>query len=381
MNYCRVRAGRAAVAAMMLLAVGATIRETFRHARNVREQRTKEPVPTLQSRPAFAPRPPWPASEGRRLWLAAYNCSRHVSIRGLAAAAAHIMPKRIRADSDGFDAREYEAMRNGSVVFVVTSALGKFAKLVAAKNVRVVLITGAGVIGVPSEISSKHHLDWRSFVRRHVIAWFAQNYDLEVPHPVVHALPLGIDFHTLSEARGRHSWGRPVNECTQDRELAELAATAPAQRDPRIFVPQMARVHRYGNDREKAYRALNRNAAYLDFQRTHMVRDALWKRMRQYRFVLSPLGMGMDCHRTWEALALGCIPVLHHSTLTVALFQGIPAIFVSGWHDVNASAFAAWTRTMQHVRPEHTQVLARKEHWLRTIQGHLAASSRAHVLP
>jgi hypothetical protein len=32
-----------------------------------------------------------------------------------------------------------------------------------------------------------------------------------------------------------------------------------------------------------------------------------------YAFVASPYGGGPDCHRTWEALILGCIPIVKSS--------------------------------------------------------------------
>jgi len=34
------------------------------------------------------------------------------------------------------------------------------------------------------------------------------------------------------------------------------------------------------------------------------------KRMSQSKFVISPPGNGIDCHRTWEALYVGCIPIV-----------------------------------------------------------------------
>lgn len=32
--------------------------------------------------------------------------------------------------------------------------------------------------------------------------------------------------------------------------------------------------------------------------------------MSKYKFVISPPGNGIDCHRTWESLYLGCIPIV-----------------------------------------------------------------------
>ena len=55
--------------------------------------------------------------------------------------------------------------------------------------------------------------------------------------------------------------------------------------------------------------------------------------MVKHAFVLSPHGNGLDCHRTWEALCLGCIPIIKTSGLD-QLFEGLPVWIVQDWTDV-----------------------------------------------
>ena len=50
-------------------------------------------------------------------------------------------------------------------------------------------------------------------------------------------------------------------------------------------------------------------------------------------FVVSPHGNGLDCHRTWEALLLGCYPIVKRSTLD-PLYEGLPVVIVDEWSDV-----------------------------------------------
>jgi hypothetical protein len=38
--------------------------------------------------------------------------------------------------------------------------------------------------------------------------------------------------------------------------------------------------------------------------------------LTQYSFVASPPGNGLDCHRTWEAMYLGCVPIVLRSHMT-----------------------------------------------------------------
>lgn len=59
--------------------------------------------------------------------------------------------------------------------------------------------------------------------------------------------------------------------------------------------------------------------------------------LRQSVFVLSPQGNGLDCHRTWESLYLGAIPVVTTGTLDSDLVQGLPILEVPSW-----SAFFAF---------------------------------------
>jgi hypothetical protein len=54
---------------------------------------------------------------------------------------------------------------------------------------------------------------------------------------------------------------------------------------------------------------------------------AVYRRNRQYPLWLSPRGLGLDCHRTWEALYLDAIPIVWHSTLD-PLYENLPVIVI-----------------------------------------------------
>lgn len=56
-----------------------------------------------------------------------------------------------------------------------------------------------------------------------------------------------------------------------------------------------------------------------------------WKK---YKFVLSPQGTGLDSHRTWEAILVGCIPVVLSSNLD-ELYKDLPVLVVKSWNDIN----------------------------------------------
>ena len=57
--------------------------------------------------------------------------------------------------------------------------------------------------------------------------------------------------------------------------------------------------------------------------------------LKQYKFVAAPPGNGLDTHRMWEAIYLGCIPIVLHSYMTVRFLElGIPALVINSFEEV-----------------------------------------------
>jgi hypothetical protein len=52
--------------------------------------------------------------------------------------------------------------------------------------------------------------------------------------------------------------------------------------------------------------------------------------VHSHPFVISPQGNGIDCHRTWEALYMGSIPIVKRSVLT-EFFSDLPMLIVEDW--------------------------------------------------
>ena len=295
--------------------------------------------------------------------MSSYSCiDQYVSIRGLVHKYCDVIPHKILADTSFFAVSDYSTMKNNSFVFVVTETLHKFINLVSTQNIRINLITGAGVISVPMEISQKYNIDWKTFVTQHVIKWYTQNIDI-VKHPIIKPLPLGVNFHTLSENKN-HFWGEYNSVCKQNAQLANVKLMEFDQKMNKVFVPHMARMHRYNNDRAKAYSKLNRRKPYLEFQMYRIKRLKLWEKMSRYKFILSPLGMGMDCHRTWETFAVGSIPIIKNSTLVPTLFRSLKnVIVVNDWKQVNQKSVDMWIHQFKHTKTNEIVEYAKMDYW------------------
>ncbi|HBR70455.1 TPA: hypothetical protein DIC20_03945 [Candidatus Dependentiae bacterium] len=51
------------------------------------------------------------------------------------------------------------------------------------------------------------------------------------------------------------------------------------------------------------------------------------------KFTVSPEGKGPDCHRTWEAMYVACIPIVKKSIMD-PLYEDLPVLIVDKWEDI-----------------------------------------------
>lgn len=167
-----------------------------------------------------------------------------------------------------------------------------------------------------------------------LIKWFAQN--LLLIHEKVEQLPIGLDYHTIANDpnkpwRGENEGTMPIE---QEIILNEVNKTAKPfyDRIPKIYVNFTVDLNNQDSERAKCLnKILNELICYdLGFKNRTMV----WKKYTEYTFILSPCGNGPDCHRTWEALCLGCIPIVksHGSN---SMYKDLPVLILNEWTDVS----------------------------------------------
>ena len=84
-------------------------------------------------------------------------------------------------------------------------------------------------------------------------------------------------------------------------------------------------------DRSDAINKIPKDLVY--YEPNMITRKESWEKQIKFAFVISPHGRGFDCHRTWEALILGCIPIVKTSILDT-LYDNLPVLIVKDWSDV-----------------------------------------------
>ena len=260
------------------------------------------------------------------------NECKYVSSRGLFKSTD--IHNRVAASSRrDLEIEEFKKTERGSVLYVCNSAIRTFVlETLPFITDRFVLVSGDSDDAMPCGPLSTD--EFTAFIAdKRLQHWFCQN--LLISHPKMTHLPIGLDYHTISKVGEQHPWGIGALPVDQERELELCIQEAPplALRYPLCYSNFHHATWGIGDrgDRKEVVASVPKDIVFYDPYYT--TRAIAWNRQSQIVYVLSPMGGGYDCHRTWEALCLGCIPIVKSSGLD-PLFADLPVLIVKKWSDV-----------------------------------------------
>lgn len=220
---------------------------------------------------------------------------------------------------------------------------------------RIVLLTVEGDWSAPGP--HLRHLDDERIIR-----WFGQNCDLTAPHPKFIPMPIGV-------AASHWPHGNQAALLHAGRMMPPIS-----QRPP---VAQASFHHTLSHpERATVLRTLIGKAG-ISFTPHRLTPEQLWFAHAHHAFVVSPRGAGLDCHRTWEALALGTIPIVQRSSID-PVYDRFPVALVQNWHELTPKAMARWR---DELAPAFTADMTQRltaAHWTSRI---LAAAGRLSGYP
>ncbi len=153
----------------------------------------------------------------------------------------------------------------------------------------------------------------------------------------IRQIPIGLDYHTIYTNQF-HKWrnisidGNGCSPMDQESIIKQIRSKMKPfyLRENKIYSNVLLLPDRF-NDRMNAVSTIPK--ILLEQQTTFIPRTNTWINMTKYAFVLSPFGNGLDCHRTWEALICGCIPIVRTKVFQ-ELFYGLPVLIVDDWVNV-----------------------------------------------
>jgi hypothetical protein len=234
-------------------------------------------------------------------------------------------------NSENVNHYNFSILKNNDTLYIKTDAIDDFSRRISEIKCKFILVSGSSDYTIPT-----HRLtDMNDFLNildnKNLIHWYAENCIYS--HPKITNLPIGIDYHTLSKYE--IYWGPMNTPKDQENELLLI------KNNCKYFSERIVKIYsnchfftnsRYGYDRTDALNNISPNLLHLE--PTQVDRKTTWLNQLTYAFVLSPHGNGLDCHRTWEALVLGCIPIVKTSGID-GLYTDLPVLIVNQWSDVN----------------------------------------------
>lgn len=232
-----------------------------------------------------------------------------------------------------------EKVQYGDTIFLKTDFLREFFITVHPTIANpYILVTHNGDLPVPREFG--YMLDDPK-----IIAWFGQN--VEYVHPKLHPIPIGVanrywghgNIDTIAEVQ------RLTAGCSKNLFLYMNFS-------PSTYPPERPYVFQLFKDQPFCIVSGQKDFASYLFDLSHS------------KFVLSPRGNGLDCHRTWEALYMGSIPIMIESTID-PLFEGLPVILIKDWNEVTQEFLETKWEEMNRTEYQSERMYA--DYWLKMI--------------
>ena len=224
-------------------------------------------------------------------------------------------------------------MFNGMSIYVCSDLLKLFVNQILPniKNT-FVLVSGDSDLCVPLEALNQGET-YKLLNSPLLLKWFVQNTRIQENEKIIQ-LPIGLDYHTISN-NPNCSWKIPGENHLprfQEHTLVSLIEKSVPfdERKLQIYVNFSTNSDRFGQ-RKNALNSIPNNLLAIEPNATP--RTFYWSQIIKYAFVLSPFGIGMDCHRTWEALCLGSIPIICAPHFT-KLFEDLPVLIVNDWSEI-----------------------------------------------
>ena len=198
-------------------------------------------------------------------------------------------------------------VRDGDILFLNANWCAFFFEKIHPQiEARYILVTHNSVFHAPGKYEA--YLDDPKLA-----AWFAKNS--MIVHPKLHPLPLGI---------ANKYWPHGNTDMVTDMR-SQLPTI---QKDILLYInfdtntnPIRLSIFNYFAEQSFSYveKPKSFNAYLHDLARS--------------KFVISPPGSSLDCHRIWEALLINCIPIIMHSPLD-RLLQDLPVLLINDWSEV-----------------------------------------------
>jgi len=262
---------------------------------------------------------------------------KYITVRGLKRLCTFKSNIYISDTQDGkqylYNMVESNEMFHGMTIFICSNLLDFFVVNILNKiKHKFILVSGMSVKTSPVETLNQRRF-FELINNPNLIKWCSQNNTIQHNNLILQ-IPLGLDYHSVYTKP--NEWKHVINGDTPVKEEEFLIDVV---NNSKPFYERINKIYvnfEIGNDRfgqrKQCLKDIPSNLLKNNLKK--LKRTETWKNTTEFTFVLSPYGNGMDCHRTWEALILGSIPIIKSKEF-VKMFEDLPVLFVNDWKNIN----------------------------------------------
>jgi hypothetical protein len=260
----------------------------------------------------------------------------------------------------------FDKMKDYDTIYITSLNLKKiYTQLRGIVKRPFILVSGSGDCECPSNMFDGNEDEFYNFINWDCLQhWFCQN--CLIAHPKITLIPLGLDYHTMMYyTHIRNDRGPQTLPIIQESQIIDICkSNIPFwDRLPICYSNfHYLTTTKYGNDRVSAIKHIPSKLIYYD---SKLERLHTFKNQSKFAFVVSPFGQDYECIRTWEALTLGCIPIIRTSPLD-ELYRDLPVLIINEWTEINTELLMNTIQLFKqkHLNNEFNYDKLYKEYWV-----------------
>lgn len=187
-------------------------------------------------------------------------------------------------------------------------------------NKPTILVTSDGYISIPSGIPTD---SVESILNcNNIVKWYSQNYDQSIIHEKLQHFPVGFNFHTKHNINNELTY--MLHARLSKKEKIENLVFCDSHLNITANPERIDIFNKFVDNQN--FRFLKKRLEFTDIIDLY----------NNFLFVVSPLGFGLDCHRTWECFLAGCIVIKKSSPLDEMFIKNkLPVVIIDDWNSLN----------------------------------------------
>lgn len=228
----------------------------------------------------------------------------------------------------GFNIFDINYLKNRDIIWSHTDRVLELFPALQNSSDSFILITGAADMPVNAQLFS--------LKPKCIKKWFATNVDYK--HEDLIPLPLGV-------ANNKAPFRDTITDFQSLGELSSFSHPISNKIINKVYTC-------FGIEQFPAHRSMvkdiliKNNMTQFNNLNCSINTHIPWKQyatdLKDYLFLASPKGNGIQCHKTWEALLLGCIPIVDTHFSYDYNSKNLPIIQIDDWNKITPDFLKPW---------------------------------------